>query len=201
MTENDLKDTNIPLKLAEKYTFESYAPTDDKQRKALNLCRAYVHRPVAGLYFTGGVGSGKTHLAIAIGVNLIKQGKGVKFYRTTDLLHAIRTTFRGNDINSDQIRYAIRFAPFLIIDDLGAERLTEWVAETFYDLIDYRYLHADRFKTIITSNLSLGQVAQRMEDPRISSRLTEICLKVDTGDVDYRLKKAPKPDILDIKNA
>ena len=74
--------------------------------------------------------------------------------------------------------------PLLTIDDLGAEKVSEWSRQVIYLLIDRRY--RDMKQTIITSNLTQGQLAEQL-DARIASRIAEMGLVIDLGDKDYRL--------------
>ena len=60
------------------------------------------------------------------------------------------------------------FKGLLFIDDIGAEKMTEWVAETFYLILNYRY--NEMLPTIFTSNLSPSELAERIGD-RIVSRI------------------------------
>ena len=62
-----------------------------------------------------------------------------------------------------------RTCPFLILDDLGAEKFTEWVAEAVYDLIDHRY--AWMKPTIITSNLDPVRLSE-LFGARLASRIS-----------------------------
>ena len=75
----------------------------------------------------------------------------------------------------------------LILDDLGAEKVTEYVRQSLYTLINKRYL--DNLPTFFTSNLSLDEIAARLDD-RISSRIFEMCgAPIDLGNEDLRLKR------------
>ena len=64
--------------------------------------------------------------------------------------------------------------PVLGIDDIGIEKHTEFVIGVIYEIIDYRYMNRPG-GLIVTSNLSLSELAQKLGDDRIPSRLAQMC--------------------------
>ena len=74
----------------------------------------------------------------------------------------------------------------LALDDIGSEKATDWALQMLYLLIDRRY--SQMLKTIITSNLTLDQIADRLDD-RISSRIAGMCKIVSIKGKDRRLAK------------
>ena len=72
------------------------------------------------------------------------------------------------------------------LDDLGAERVSDWSIQMLYLLIDRRY--REMKKTYITSNLSLREISEKLDD-RISSRLAEMCEVMKFQGEDRRIKK------------
>ncbi|MRB85087.1 hypothetical protein GH851_31765, partial [Bacillus thuringiensis] len=82
----------------------------------------------------------KTHLAAAIANELSKQGFIVVFQSVPELLQRIRSTFNSdNKENETQIMRALLECDLLILDDIGAEKTTEWVEEKLFNVIDGRY--------------------------------------------------------------
>jgi DNA replication protein DnaC len=76
--------------------------------------------------------------------------------------------------------------PVLILDDLGAEKASEWVAETLYILIDDRY--GNMKPTVFTSNYSPSELAERLGD-RIVSRIMEMCRIIEIKTSDKRKER------------
>ena len=139
-----------------------------------------------GLFITGTRGSGKTCFATVLGKELIRQGKEVWFKNVTDLLFEIKGTFDKESKIFNDYEMICNWArkEIIILDDLGAEKVSEYVRQSLYVLINKRYL--DDMPTIITSNLSLDDIAGRLDD-RIASRLIEMCQVIDLGDKDLRV--------------
>lgn len=159
------------------------------QPTAFTVARRYADEFKAGktqkgLYLYGLAGSGKTHLAAAIGTKLMLD-VSARFITVPELLIDIRKTFGKND-QDNTILDRLASAGLLILDDLGSEKPTEWVQETLFVLIDRRYT-AYR-PTIITSNDSLDQLKNKL-GYRIASRIAEMTEVVELRANDYRLKK------------
>lgn len=123
-----------------------------------------------GIYIWGGIGSGKTHTIYALKEKTSEALKVVSMLRnTTELLRDIRTDFdRPWNMKLKEEETIMDLKGLLFIDDIGAEKMTEWVAETFYLILNHRY--NEMLPTIFTSNFPPDQLAERIGD-RIVSRI------------------------------
>lgn len=144
-----------------------------------------------GLFLYGDAGSGKTHLAVKIAQEI---GLNTKFVKTSKLLLEMKSNFDGKSWQNEAMVKKLSEIELLILDDLGAEKTTEWVAETFYLLIDERY--GKMLPIIITSNLSLEEIEKRFGD-RICSRITEMCQVIKIDSEDARIKKNKQISVAD----
>jgi DNA replication protein DnaC len=145
-----------------------------------------------GLCLIGPPGIGKTHLAVAMlrNVVLTKGARGL-FYDTRDLLRVIRSTYNPlvRTAEMDILRPVME-ADLLVLDDLGAEKTSEWVQETLGLVVNTRY--NARRATIFTSNLvdspdntdPQGFIFQL--GARTRSRLVEMCDWVEIQGADVR---------------
>ena len=114
-------------------------------------------------------GSGKTMMATAIANELInKYRRYVKFATSLDILDEIKATFGNKEDNESRLLYDLSTSEFLIIDDFGTERVTDWVGEKFYQIVNGRYIN--KKVTIFTSNHDLKTLNY---DDRITSRIRE----------------------------
>ena len=176
---------------AELSNFERGANTQtDAFRRATKFVSAFpaVDR---GLLFYGPHGVGKTHLAIGILKQIIREkGARAYFFETRDLLRLVRDTYnRSVEETEMDVLEPVMNADLLVLDDLGAEKSSEWVQETLGLVVNTRY-NAKR-PTVFTSNLDddLPNTDPRsfiyQLGARTRSRLKEMCdwVKIDGVDV------------------
>lgn len=134
---------------------------------ARDSARNFAASPSGWFILTGAYGSGKTHLAAAIGNERLAQGDVVLFITAPDLLDHLRSTFGpSSEVGYDEQFERIRSAQLLILDDLGAENPSPWAGEKLYQLLNHR--HSRRLPTVITTNVDLdsieGRIRSRMLD-------------------------------------
>lgn len=200
--------------------FRNYSP-EEGQKEAFEGARAFAKAFIedkndgTGLLLIGGVGSGKSHLAAAV-VNAVldyipipdseaedaynlgypvgARLYGVRFVPTVGLLEEIRASY-DNDENTQELMQQYKTAKLLVLDDLGAERPTEWVRERLFDIIDYRYNEC--LPVVITSNANIPELRQHLGD-RLCDRIRSMCKtftvtagsRRPTGD-----SRQPSPDL------
>lgn len=138
-----------------------------------------------GLYLFGSVGSGKSHL-LAGAIRALAERDVVGRY-TNGRQFALRcqSSFSKNE-TVESIMDELLEGQYLAIDDLCSEKTTEFVRQSSLELIDRAYTSLTPL--IVTSNLDLDQVA-RIE-PRIASRLAEMCDLLEFREADYRVHLA-----------
>lgn len=138
-----------------------------------------------GLLYYGEVGRGKSFYAACIANALIEQGIPVFMTDFTHIANAVHGLFDKRQEYYDNLN---RF-PLLILDDLSAERKTEYMKEIVYNVVNSRYNAG--LPLIITTNLTGEELENPAElsDQRLFSRLYEMCIPVKVEGVDRRAKK------------
>jgi DNA replication protein DnaC len=127
-----------------------------------------------GMWITGDVGTGKSTLAMLISKAALSEGHSVAIYSVPQLLATIRDTYsaeRGEYSYLDFFRRLTR-VDLLHLEDLGAEKQTDWVLEQLYSLVNQRY--EDERSIVATTNLRYDQLEEQI-GARTASRLAEIC--------------------------
>ena len=178
----------------------TFANDDGKNAKISNAMKKYVEnfpdfkREGKGLLLYGTVGTGKTYFAACIANALIDEGYSVFMTNFTRILNILM------DKNTDKQKYidGMNRYTLLIIDDLGAERSTEFAQEQVFNVIDARYRSGKPF--VITSNLTAEELRKPQEVgyARIYDRILERCFPIQiTGE--SRRNKEGKESYFDIK--
>lgn len=174
-------------------TFEAYRPYNRSLERALEECRHFVSVIKRGgepesLLLAGAWGTGKTHLAAATAIGLAdvfqdKAAAHLRFEVTPKLLAMARASIKRS-ANDNPIETAMRI-PVLILDDVGAEKVTEWVREQLFLLVNERYNY--RRPTLVTTNCSMEELEDRIGQASVS-RIMEMCQGVALEGEDWRKK-------------
>ena len=179
------------------WTFEN---DDGKNEKLSNAMKNYVKnfadfkKEGKGLLLYGTVGTGKTYFSACIGNALIDEGYSVYMTNFTRILNILQ------DKNTDKQKYidGLNRYTLLIVDDLGAERSTEYAQEQVFNVIDERYRSGLPF--IITTNLTADEIKKPQEVgySRIYDRILERCFPIAVNG-ESRRRQEVKDSYFDIK--
>jgi DNA replication protein DnaC len=151
----------------------------------LRLVRRWLDGDLAtGLYLFGGVGTGKTHLAVGV-LRALTERRGFcgTFASARSFVMRCQTAFRNRESAEDIVNELLRGMRLLILDDLGSEKVTDYARQSLLHLVGECY---DRGVTlIITSNVGLEELNKI--DERIASRIAEMCDRLRLEEPDYRV--------------
>ncbi len=149
-------------------------------RRVVEHVRAYVDDIDAmlaagtGLWLSGDVGTGKTTLAMVVSARAAEAGRSVAIYSLPRLLARIRRTYDSEPGQDSYLAFFERLTSvdLLHIDDLGAEKRSDWVLEQLYAIVDERY--SSQRSMVVTTNLDEAALEEQI-GKRTVSRLVEIC--------------------------
>lgn len=179
----------------------SFDKADGSNDKLMNAARKYAEnfdefrKNGKGLLLFGTVGTGKTYAAACIANALIDKGVPVLMTNFARIANTVGGMWEGKQEYYDSLnRY-----PLLILDDLAAERKTEYMSEIVFNVIDSRYRAG--LPLIVTTNLTSEELKHPSDISyqRTFSRLLEMCLPVKVEGKDKRLEKL-KADIQPMKD-
>jgi DNA replication protein DnaC len=201
------QDARIPRRYQHCDLSNFVAYPNEKLLRAIAGVRRFAEQfPVVdkGLFLIGPPGIGKSHLAVAaLKHAMLRSGAHGLFYDVRELLKLIRSTYNPvvKTAEMDVLRPVLE-SDLLVLDDLGAEKTSEWVEETLNLVVNTRY--NERRPTIFTSNYEdeeqtgKGDTLLERVGYRIHSRLHEMCEFLEFDGVDYRRFAPPNagPDDL-----
>jgi DNA replication protein DnaC len=186
------RQARIPRKFLQK-SLQTFIAKSSRQKDVLGASRGFVQtfrgnasdHPGKGLLLVGREGTGKTHVAVAILKEVIQKGYTGLYWNVPELFLELRRLMSDSgDVSEADLFDEASDADLLVLDDLGTERVSEYVLDRLYVLINGRYQNDTA--TIITTNRTPEELRHQL-GPRIASRLCEMCVPVEFPDGDYRM--------------
>ena len=185
---DSMRRTGFPDAEMRKWTF---ANDDGGNPNLMSIARKYVanfdemRANGTGLLLYGNVGCGKSFTAACIANALIDTGTPCMMTNFTRIINRLQESFAGRQKYIDNLS---RF-DLLVIDDMAAERNTEYVWEQVMTIIDARYRSG--LPVVVTTNLTIGELADPADirRQRVYSRLKEMCVPIEVAGADRRTRK------------
>ncbi|MBI4650059.1 ATP-binding protein [Candidatus Desantisbacteria bacterium] len=183
-------------------TLASYHPQHATQKKAKQIAIRFIEEYPdinSGLFFMGTCGVGKTHLAVATMRSILDKGFSCIFYDFRELLKKLQHSYNTeSELTEEEVLKPVIEKDILLLDELGAQKITSWIRDTLTYIINRRY--NDNKITIITSNYMDNPVRSKegkdeeenLTDRigyRLRSRLNEMCKVVVMDGQDFRLNR------------
>lgn len=173
-----LGESGIPERFLDR-TLESYVAESSGQRTALEFAQAYadgfdeVRRTGRCAVFLGKFGTGKTHLACGIGLQVMRTHQAsVLFMTASRMVRKVRDTWRrGAAMSESEAVASIAFPDLLIVDEVGVQRGTEDERNVLFDVLNQRY--ESRKPTLLLSNCELHELESKYLGERVMDRLRE----------------------------
>jgi DNA replication protein DnaC len=169
--------------------FTNYQATTAEQLRALAAAQAVASNDMQALALIGSVGTGKTHLSVAIVADAVRAGVECLWVTVPDLFRQWKQTFaKGAETTEQQILDRINRADLLVLDEIGIDNRSEWEVATLFDLVDTRYREGGGL--VLTGNVT--NLASAIGD-RAADRIDEMGTIVTLTGASYRGKAADDP--------
>ncbi len=220
VAESQAQEMEAKSQVPENYRFSSFEtfhlpqdnPTAQKALADVMLAvaaytRSYPDNAKPGLLLVGRSGTGKTHLAVAALRLLLARGHEGIFFDYQNLLERIRAGYNETTGTSNREAYRVALeTEILLLDDLGAHRVTDWVEDTVTSIVTYRCNHKRPLiattnlvdpdiggalleKTAVPGGYSAKTTLEERVGERARSRLFEMCRVIRMPEVaDYRIR-------------
>lgn len=153
-------------------SFDNYRVENEGQQTALNKAREYTQQfeqSISSFVFSGNPGTGKNHLAAAIGNDLIMRGKSVLIVTVADLMSNMKGTFSGgSELTEERLLHDLSTVDLLVIDEIGMQSESKYEKVIINQIVDRR--SSSKRPTGMLTNLKYENMATLLGE-RVMDRM------------------------------
>jgi DNA replication protein DnaC len=175
------------LRTLDEFDFQSLPSLNRPQ--VLELARGEYIARRENIAMIGAIGTGKTHLAIALGLAACEQGQRVRFYTAAGLINELLEAEEAHRLT--RLEHWLLKHDLLIVDEVGFVPFSQRGAQMLFTFISQRYL---RGSLLVTSNLAFSEWPEVFGDPRLTSalldRMTHRCHILEFAGESYRFRQS-----------
>lgn len=152
----DIRSEAYPALLGDMEMRDEYTPLAKKRlQQAIDLAEQFIKKPDFWYVLSGRVGTGKTHILRAINAQMYPMSVYITSRDLEDLVHKYR-----QDDNVGELYKLLRYAPVLLIDDLGMEFGGPWMGSQVDRVLDARYARYPEYPVVVSTNMELRELTR-----------------------------------------
>jgi DNA replication protein DnaC len=170
-----IREYDIPTEYKSK-TFDNFITNKENYQMVeslKNFSLKFKEYKDLSFYISGTTGTGKTMLSCCVYKNVFDSGYKCLFININDMFEHVKQSYNPRNSSEANFENKLRMVDLLILDDIGSNQMNDWTYQIIYNVVNSRY--ENKKSTIFTSNCTLNNLYEYIDDERIISRIAGMC--------------------------